>query len=295
MLVSMTGSASSVETVALPSLGKVVIAIEMKTVNARFFEVICKLPSSLSSLETFVINRLQRVLYRGKTYCIVKIVEGGQALEEVIPCVATAEAYVKAAQKIAASCQLTGEVAVNDLFRMPDVFATLQKDLTDDDKDQILACVDRTAAKLVKTREAEGKELTKDLERIFANCKKSIDIIRDASKKIMISLKEDVEKTLPLAEEDEQMKIQLNDLYAQLNKSDIHEEITRFNSHLTSVQKLLVSDAVEKGRRFDFILQELLRETNTIMSKCSNYEISAQGVDIKVELEKAREQVQNVV
>lgn len=291
----MTGSASSVETITLPSLGKVVIAIEMKTVNARFFEVICKLPSSLSSLETTIINRLQKVLFRGKTYCIVKLIEGGQALEEVVPCVATAQSYVQAAQKIAEACQLTGQVAVNDLFRMPDVFVTLQKELTDIDKDQILACIDLAAEKLVKTRQSEGQELAKDLTIIFDNCKKTIDKISAASKDVIQSLKEQVEKSIPEAEEDELVKVQLSDLYVQLNKSDIHEEITRFNSHLLGAQKLLASEATEKGRRFDFILQELLRETNTIMSKCSNYEISARGVDIKVELEKAREQVQNVV
>lgn len=292
----MTGSASSVETISLPSFGKVVVAVEIKTVNSRFFEVICKIPSSMNSLEILIINRLQKALHRGKTYCMLRIVEGGESLEEVIPCVATAQAYVMAAQKIATTCNLEGRVSVSDLFRMPDVFATLQKSLQEQDKLQILACIEKTIEMLVKTRVAEGNELTKDFVTIFSNCKKNIDKISQAAQVLHSSIKVQVDEKIPLVETgDELVKMQLSDLYAQLNKTDIHEEITRFNSHLTSVEKLLHAPVPEKGRRFDFILQELLRETNTIMSKCSNFDISSCGVDIKVDLEKAREQVQNIV
>ena len=80
-----------------------------------------------------------------------------------------------------------------------------------------------------------------------------------------------------------------------LNKIDIHEEIVRFRSHLKVINKLLKSMQIEKGRRLDFMLQELARETNTITAKCSKFEIGSVAVDIKVELEKAREQVQNIV
>jgi uncharacterized protein (TIGR00255 family) len=76
---------------------------------------------------------------------------------------------------------------------------------------------------------------------------------------------------------------------------DIHEEIIRFASHIDSVKPLLDKAAFEKGKRLDFILQELLRETNTMMAKCPSYDISSSCIDIKVELEKAREQVQNIL
>ena len=84
-------------------------------------------------------------------------------------------------------------------------------------------------------------------------------------------------------------------MYSTLNKIDVNEEIIRFESHLKNLESLLESKQVEKGKRFDFILQELMRETNTISAKCSNYEINSQAIDIKVELEKIREQVQNVL
>ncbi len=291
----MTGSASKVETITLPSFGKVVVVVEIKTVNARFFEVNCKIPSALSSLEISIINRLQKALHRGKTYFMLRIVEGGESLEEVIPCVAIAQAYVMAAQKIGEACNLEGRITMSDLFKMPDVFATLQKGLQEQDRVQLFVCIDKAIEMITKTRMAEGEELSKDLTMIFGNCRKNIDAITLAAAVVLRGLKEQVDQKLVVAESDELAKIQLNDLYAQLNKADVHEEITRFNSHLASVEKLLNAEMSEKGRRFDFILQELLRETNTIMSKCSSYDISSYGVDIKVELEKAREQVQNIV
>ena len=120
--------------------------------------------------------------------------------------------------------------------------------------------------------------------------------IHKLSEKLMTSLKQQVDQHLVLVEKsDELAKLKLQDLYAMVNKADIHEEITRFKSHLASVDTLLKSKEIDKGKRLDFILQELLRETNTVMSKCSDFDISSLGVDIKVELEKAREQVQNIV
>ena len=80
-----------------------------------------------------------------------------------------------------------------------------------------------------------------------------------------------------------------------LDKMDIHEEVSRFTSHLDAIEALLAADQADKGRRFDFMLQELMRETNTMTAKCSSYAISAMAVDMKVELEKAREQAQNIV
>ena len=88
---------------------------------------------------------------------------------------------------------------------------------------------------------------------------------------------------------------QKNALYTMLDKIDIHEEITRFNSHLSQLDKHLKSPDIEKGKRLDFTLQELAREINTIAAKCSDSTISKHAINVKVEIEKTREQVQNIV
>ena len=84
-------------------------------------------------------------------------------------------------------------------------------------------------------------------------------------------------------------------MYAMLDKIDIHEEIVRFQSHLKNLQDLLNSAGVEKGKRLDFTFQELAREINTITAKCSDSKICEQAINIKVEIEKSREQTQNIV
>ena len=135
-----------------------------------------------------------------------------------------------------------------------------------------------------------------ELESIFKACQKNIKKITELSAKLILEQKKLVTKTALAAEAgDEQARIKLEELYASLNRMDVAEEISRFSSHLSSVADLLQIKQIDKGRRFDFILQELLRETNTIASKCANYSMSSCAVDIKVDLEKVREQVQNIV
>jgi uncharacterized protein (TIGR00255 family) len=90
-------------------------------------------------------------------------------------------------------------------------------------------------------------------------------------------------------------EMQKNALYVVLDKIDVHEEIVRFKNHIQTLQNSLISKDIEKGKRIDFILQELSREINTITAKCSDGTISSHAINIKVELEKAREQTQNVV
>ena len=108
--------------------------------------------------------------------------------------------------------------------------------------------------------------------------------------------KEHVKKILARIQKgDPEAEKQLGEQYELINKIDIHEEIVRFKSHLNSTKKLLTSKQAEKGKRFEFIMQELGRAVNTIAAKCSNFEISSVAVDLKVELEKVREQIQNIV
>ena len=95
--------------------------------------------------------------------------------------------------------------------------------------------------------------------------------------------------------EDAHAELQRRAVYTALDKMDINEEIVRFKTHLKSLRSTLASDAAEKGKRIDFTLQELGREINTIAAKCSDASISTRAINIKVDLEKAREQAQNIV
>ena len=297
MLYSMTGFASELVTVEVPGTGRVCLAIEIKTINARFFEAVCKLPNVLSALEVKLINVLQKKLLRGRVYLTVKFGEDNEAFESLEPSLKNVQAYLSASKAISKTYGIPGELTVRDLFALPNIFVSTKTELGDEHEQLVVSQVERVADKLMRTRAEEGATLRKDFDLRFELCRRSIERIVGLFETLMANLKIAVDAKLAAyqADPNDQLKIQLDDLYSTLNKSDIQEEITRFKSHLLAVENLLANDQVEKGKRLDFILQELLRETNTIMAKCSNYDISSVGVDIKVELEKAREQVQNII
>jgi uncharacterized protein (TIGR00255 family) len=127
--------------------------------------------------------------------------------------------------------------------------------------------------------------------------KNEMAILEKSASHVMQAKKEKITARLTTLDtsNQEMSDAQRNALYFELDKIDIHEEIVRFKSHLETFTKALHTKELEKGRRLDFILQEMAREINTITSKCSDAEISAHAINIKVELEKAREQVQNIV
>ncbi len=292
----MTGFSSKAVSIDAPKAGKVSLSIEMKTINSRFFEMVCKLPGALNSLEVKIQRLLQKKLRRGRLYLSVRFAEDNEAFESINPSLKHAEGYLKAAEQIKNAFGVKGELEITDLLQMPSMFVSTRTELDPGDEKQILAVVETVADLLLQARREEGDQLYNDLLKRFALCKEKMNEVKKLSDSLMDSIKKSIDEKLALAEGgDEVAKLQLEDLYAALNKADVHEEITRFNSHLQGVDALFKSDKVEKGKRLDFMLQELLRETNTTMAKCSNFDISSVCVDIKVELEKAREQTQNIV
>ena len=296
VLLSMTGFSSKSISLRLPKLGKISLSIEMKAVNSRFFEVVCKLPNALSCLEIKIVNQLQKKLLRGRAYLTIRFAEDNEAFEEVRPSLKLVEGYLAASQKIKKLYKIKGDLSIQDFFQLPNIFVAGKETLTSDEEKIVLNAVMDAADQLMATRQEEGDSLGIDLQKRFVLCDEKIKEIKKQFDRLMKSLKQEIDSKLAIVENgDDVIKGQLEDLYVTLNKIDIHEEITRFKSHLKSSNALLKNKQIDKGRRFDFILQELLREINTIMAKCSSYDISSVGVDIKVELEKAREQVQNIL
>lgn len=296
MLLSMTGFSSKSATINIPEVGSVGISVEMKSINSRFFEATCKLPNSLNSLEVEIINLMQKKLLRGRLYLTVRFTGDNEILSQITPSMKNIEDYLQTVGQIKKKFGLKGDLTLQDLLLLPNVFGTTRGSLSALGEKAILKIVDETATALTKVREEEGATLAKDLQERFKICAQKIQKIQKGSEALLNKIKKECEKKRVVAEQgDDLARLQLDDLYGQLNKADVHEEITRFNSHLKSVDTLFAKKQADKGKRLDFILQELLRETNTTMAKCSDFDISSMCVDIKVELEKAREQVQNIV
>ena len=139
--------------------------------------------------------------------------------------------------------------------------------------------------------------LSKDLYQRIAIIQQEMNVITQRAHIFVAESKKKILDTLQEIGADENLIInaQKNGLYAMLDKIDIHEEITRLTSHLEDLTTQLKSQDIEKGKRLDFILQELGREINTIAAKCSDSTISSHAINVKVEIEKMREQIQNIV
>jgi uncharacterized protein (TIGR00255 family) len=183
------------------------------------------------------------------------------------------------------------------LVRLPNIFNIEEQGLDKQSAQAIMEATHTLISAVVKERQIEGEQLKKDIATRLSLMAKDIAAIAKRSQEHIAEQKEKLNMLLSELQSDESdlATARKNALYAVLDKIDIHEEIVRFESHLESMNALLENKDIEKGKRLDFTLQELAREINTITAKCSDALISKLAINIKVEIEKAREQVQNIV
>lgn len=297
MIQSMTGFASKTITITKDKDQKAHISLQLKSLNSRYFEVSTKLPHPLSHLETEFIKLFKKALHRGHLHFSVHLDNPSIFKGAVQPAIDTALDYVAAMKKIKSSCKIDDPITLEILVRLPNIFHIEEQGLDQQSIKVITKAMQDLITAVIHEREKEGKLLKKDLEKRISFMEKEIKAIEKRFQEQVIEQKEKLNKLLHELEgnDSELATARKSALYTVLEKIDIHEEIVRFASHLENLGLLLQSDEIEKGKRGDFILQELAREINTITAKCSDARISQLAINIKVEIEKAREQVQNIV
>lgn len=297
MVLSMTGFASKAVTIHLEDKSKISITISIKSLNSRFFETTFKLPYALSSLETDLIKLLKIKLLRGHIYFTIYL--GGQTLFQgsVEPAMNTVKGYLKAVDLIKKDCGVQGELSLDSLLELPNVFVVQEKEVDQKITQTILAEVNALIEELIAAKKQEGVALKADLVQRMTVIDKEMAAIEKAALILLEDQKQKIGKELQTIDLDETKLADIRKaaLFAVLDKIDIHEEIVRFKSHTKNIHEQLESADKEKGKRLDFTIQELGREINTIAAKCSDASIGARAINVKVELEKAREQVQNLV
>ncbi len=295
-ITSMTGFANVSTTVLEYNGEQCSVDIEIKTFNSRFFEPTCKMPSALSGYEMEVTQRLKAGLIRGRVYCTIRINSHGALLEKMIFSPVRVEEYLAARDVMKHTFNLSGDLSIAEMMNLPQVFATERTPLSDDAIARFLAGVDEAITQVMVARGHEGRTLLIDLSQRLKNIVHIMASIEALVTQLLSAQKEVVAACQQLVQAgDEAARAVLPERLNALDKMDVHEEIVRFRSHVSAVERLLGDASIEKGRKLDFTLQELMREINTITAKCTNYEMSAYAVDIKVEIEKIREQVQNIV
>ena len=296
MISSMTGFANVAVTMLENEHEQCTVDIEIKTFNSRFFEPTCKLPGALGSYEMDITSRLKAALVRGRVYVTVRITGHGALLEKMVFSPARVQEYVDAAGYIKKNFGIEGDLTVAQIMNMPQVFAAEKTALSDEAAQRFLNGVDAAIQQTLVAREREGKSLLVDLLQRLTVISGTIERIKEIVARLIIDQKAEVALQQQRAQEgDEQAKAVLSERLSALDKMDVHEEIIRFGSHMAALTRLLGDATVEKGRKLDFTLQEMMREINTITAKCTHYEMSSAAVDVKVEIEKIREQIQNIV
>ena len=297
MLQSMTGFASKLISYQLnKNSSSTEIAISIKSLNSKYFETTCKVPSILSPLETEIIKLVKKFLHRGHFYITIYLTDSNALKGDIQLSTETANGYLKAIKKLKQEFELKDNVTIHDLLNLPNIFIRKEMNLDKKTKDLIMSETQEVIDKLLIERNKEGASLQKDIERRIDLIEKKIEKISSIFEKVIAQEEKKTSQKIDLLNEsEEKVESQRQYLYNALDKLDINEEIVRFQSHLTSFKNILKLQQDEKGKALDFTLQELSREINTITAKSPDLKIIEIAISTKVEVEKIREQVQNVV
>ncbi len=291
MILSMTGYGQG-EYVS----GDLHVVAEARSFNSRFLDIVVRLPKHLSTLEQRVRDVVRKYAERGHVNITIKIRNGEDKAPVLRVDLPTARAYARLLNELKSELDLAGGVTLDHLLNFPDVItAEGVEEEIEGMWEPIAEAVARAMESLREMRRQEGIALEKDLrervERLEAVVKEIEKIAEERREEQFRKLKERVRQLL----EDEQIDIErLNtELALIVDRMDVTEECVRFHSHNEQFLKALEADE-PVGRRLNFLLQEMNREATTIGSKAYSAEISHRVVQLKEEIEKIREQVQNI-
>lgn len=297
MIHSMTGFASKTFTLSTNAHHNALITVHIKTLNSRFFEAQMKVAHIFSHLETKISTLLKNNLKRGFVTISLYVDNKNLFKGSVQADMSTVHSYVQAINQIQKECILPGSVTINDIIALPNVFSSNDLPLDQAVEQEILENIAHVVTAVLESRALEGVVLSKDLQERIALMESEIKHIEYRAQILLAEQKEKVSmlNAQTVTETDPQSEARKTIMYATLDKMDIHEEIVRFKNHLKNLIDQLNASTIEKGKRLDFTLQELAREINTISAKCADGVLGTHAINIKVELEKAREQAQNIV
>ena len=265
---------------------------ELRTVNHRFLEVYVRLPEDLRGMESLVRERIASRLRRGKLDATLRYqpVSGGRAElrinQSLVRQLLAAHAEIGA---LAGHAELPAPM---DLLRWPGVLQEEEVDLTPI-QELTLALLDQALDSLVATRQREGERLVEMMRERCAKLRDSVSQVRTRMPEVIAELRQRIrERLAEVIEELDPNRVE-QELVLLAQRLDVDEEMDRLAAHLTEVEQVLKS-AEAVGRRLDFLMQELHRETNTLTSKSNDVLVTRVAVDMKVLIEQMREQVQNI-
>lgn len=272
------------------------ITVEMKSVNHRYLDVNLKMPKSLNFFESAIRSELKNYITRGKVDIFISYEDLSEHTSTVRYHKEVAEEYFRYLKQMAEDFGLDNDIRVSSLSKYPDVF-TMEEAGVDEEElwKEIQKAVDGAAGMFVETRITEGEHLRDDLLEKLEGMLKLVSFISERSPQILEEhrnrLEEKVKELLGDATVDESRLLTEVTLFA--DKVCVDEEVVRLKSHIETTKNTLLEGG-SIGRKLDFIAQEMNREANTILSKANDLEISNCAIELKTEIEKVREQIQNI-
>ena len=275
--------------------GGIELVVEIKTVNNRFLDVVAKYPRSFTKYEDMIRKTVAKKLSRGRVEVMIQLKETAHQDNCVSVDLSLAKGYFEAAQKLAeAFPQLKNDITLGSIMRSPDVVSQ-SVDGDEEKYGEILsATLSQALDNLNVMRRTEGEKLKADL---LSRNREVLSLVGSIEERAPLvkedyftRLKAKMEEALGDAEYDGARLLQEVAIYA--DKSNIDEEITRLKSHVSQLIELV--EKPESGKPLDFLAQEFNREANTICSKSNDVTITKTALKLKCEIEKMREQIQNV-
>ena len=271
--------------------------VEMKGVNHRYLDVNIRMPKKLNFFETSIRSLLKQSVSRGKVdiFITYEDLSEGQAVLKYNA--SLAKEYKESLREMEEQFGLENDVRVSTLSRYPEVLTMEEQAL---DEEEIWNCLKKAMegaiSQFVETRTLEGENLRRDIIDKLDGMAELVEFIEVRSPKIIAEYREKLEEKVRELLADTQ--IDDSRIAAEVvifaDKICTDEEVVRLKSHISHMKDVLLSDEAGIGRKLDFIAQEMNREANTILSKANDLEVSNRGIDLKTEIEKVREQIQNI-
>ncbi|HEX8650291.1 MAG TPA: YicC/YloC family endoribonuclease [Pyrinomonadaceae bacterium] len=273
------------------------VAVDLKTVNNRFLDIHLRTGAELSSLEALVKRRIATRLSRGRVDASITFERTGEVAYELNrPLIS---GYISALRSMKQEFALTGEPDINVLARLPGAMQPVRDGLNEEMVAGIELAIDEALDELEQMREREGEALIVEMRDRLNEIARHVPVIEAAASGLVEAYRARLQKRIAelLARDAQSVEMDQGRLAQEVaylaDRSDISEELARLKSHLTQFREVLESSG-EAGKRLDFLLQELNREANTVLSKSTDLPIKEAALAIKGEIEKLREQVQNV-
>lgn len=273
------------------------IAVDIKTVNNRFLDVHLRLNQELSALEMPIRKLISARLSRGRVDLTINFERSATTNYEINRTIIAG--YIGALRDIQKEFDLAGDVDINTLARLPGAMTTAHDGLDEASVAGIQRAVIEALEDLARMRESEGAALAEEMRSRIAKIEAEVPIIEDAAAGLVDAYRQRLQKRISelLLRGGQTIEVDAGRLAQEVaylaDRSDISEELVRLRSHLDQFRAAIITEG-EIGKRLDFLLQELNREANTVLSKSTEVSIKDAGLVIKAEVEKLREQVQNV-